>query len=276
MGSTGGRGTIAVMHAQYARYAAFYDASGQARFSFLMAHYLDEVLARHAPAAALPRTWLDLACGTGTLAMLLAGRDWQVTGVDRAPAMLAQARARMRGLLAVGMVRLCAGDIRALPAAVTQQPYAVVTCVFDSLNHLLTEDDLRACFAQVAQVLPPGGVFIGDMNTQHFLAHIWDACEVTEQDGYIEVGVSQHDPASDTIAMHLIGFVGDDATGYERFDEHHRERAYPLATVSELLQQVGLQVEAVYTCFTFDAADDAAWRALWVARQPGGQQHGSE
>ncbi len=268
MGCPGERGTIAVMHAQYARYAAFYDASGQARFSFLMAHYLDDVLARHAPAAWLPPTLLDLACGTGTLAMLLVGRGWQVTGVDRAPAMLAQARARMRGLLAEGTVQLYRGDIRALPAAVTQQPYTVVTCVFDSLNHLLTTHDLQACFAQVAQVLPPGGVFIGDMNTQHFLAHVWDACDVTEQDGYIEVGVSHHDAATDMIAMHLIGFAGDDATGYERFDEHHAERAYPIATVSALLQKVGLQVEAVYNCFTFDAADEAAWRALWVARQP--------
>ncbi len=53
----------------YGDYAAVYDRTGQMRFSILMELYLREVLERH---AAPGRRMLDLACGTGTLALMMA------------------------------------------------------------------------------------------------------------------------------------------------------------------------------------------------------------
>jgi ubiquinone/menaquinone biosynthesis C-methylase UbiE len=76
----------------YYAYAPFYDGSGQIRFAVLFAHYLlGDILPRHPVAG---RRVLDLACGTGTLALILADAGWQVIGIDRSPAMLAIARNR--------------------------------------------------------------------------------------------------------------------------------------------------------------------------------------
>ena len=44
------------------------------------------------------RTMVDVACGTGTLALLMARRGWEVFGVDASEGMLAQATEKLAGL----------------------------------------------------------------------------------------------------------------------------------------------------------------------------------
>ena len=72
---------------QYEDYAATYDRTGQIQFSVLMNIYLRDLLRAH-PVPGM--TLLDLACGTGTLALLQAEQGWQVIGIDRSAAMLAR------------------------------------------------------------------------------------------------------------------------------------------------------------------------------------------
>jgi SAM-dependent methyltransferase len=73
----------------YERYAEFYDESGQIGYSLRMIPYLWQVLERHGFQG---NSALDLACGTGTMALAMAQRGWRAYGVDASAAMLAQAR----------------------------------------------------------------------------------------------------------------------------------------------------------------------------------------
>jgi hypothetical protein len=67
--------------------------------------------------------------------------------------------------------------------------------------------------------------------------------------------------------MVLTGFVGDDEQGYHRFDEIHIERAYPAETITRLLEEANLHVEAAYDCFTFQPFYERSQRIAWVARK---------
>lgn len=243
----------------YERYAPLYDASGQVRFALLTHAYLRELLARHPPVG---RRALDLACGTGTLGLLLAEDGWSITGVDRSAAMLAQAAAK-----AAGQAHFVHGDMRQLVGLLPPASFDLATCVYDSLNYMLSEADLAACFAGAAHALAPGGLYVADMNTRHFLANDWGDCLVREQDGYIQIERSQFDPGRDTNSMLLTGFVGDDERGYARFDELHIERAYPPEQVAALLERAGLHVEAAYDSFTFSPPAERTQRIFWVARK---------
>ena len=95
----------------YHDYAPFYDGSGQLRFAVLMGQYLRELLDRHPVAG---RRALDVACGTGTLALLLADEGWDVTGLDSSAAMLDQADAKAENMATLGPVTFVQGDMRVL------------------------------------------------------------------------------------------------------------------------------------------------------------------
>jgi SAM-dependent methyltransferase len=292
----------------YHQYAPFYDSSGQMRFVVLMGHYLGELLERH-PAPG--RRALDLACGTGTLALMLADQGWDVVGLDTSAAMLELAGAKAAALDTPGRATFVQGDMRRLLTTDGHRPptndqrhvsqkelsdtrpglnssfvlrpssgeaassfalrpssFDLATCTYDSLNYLLSEADLAACFAGVARALRPGGLFVADMNTRHFLEHDWGVCSVEEHPGFVQISQSSFDPVSGQSTMVLTGFAGDDQRGYTRFDEVHIERAYPDEQVRDLLEQSGLAVEAAYDCFTFQPVYPQSQRIAWVARRP--------
>ena len=269
----------------YHDYAPFYDGSGQLRFAVLMGQYLSELLDRHPVAG---RRALDVACGTGTLALLLADSGWDVTGLDSSAAMLDQADAKAENMATLGQVVFVQGDMRGLPIN-DQRPttndrgtqfstfssfvlrpssFNLVTCVYDSLNYLLDECELAACFDSVARVLAPGGLLVADMNTRYFLEYDWGVCEAIEQVGLVQVTQSYFDPAAECSTMVLSCFAGDDQRGYMRFDETHIERAYAPEIVERLLRSAGLEVEALYDCFTFQPIVEHTQRFALVARKP--------
>lgn len=252
----------------YQQYARFYDGSGHIRFAVIMGEYLMSVLQRHLVPG---RRVLDLACGTGTLALYLAERGWDVVGLDRSAAMLEIARAKATTVEWGANIRFVQGDMRQLPPEVLDQPpFDLVTCTYDSLNYLLNEQSLAACFASVAWVLRPGGAFIADMNTPYFLQSDGDRCEALEYPGFFQVSQSSYEAATMCSTLRLTWFVDDDRGHYTRFDETHIERAYPFATLERLLDEAGLDIEAVYDCFTFQPPHEQAQRLLWVARQEAG------
>jgi hypothetical protein len=138
---------------------------------------------------------------------------------------------------------------------------------------MTSEADLLACFESAAHALAPGGLFIGDMNTRHFLEFEWGSCAVREQDGFVQIEQSHFDPQLATSTMVLTGFIGDDELGYQRFDEVHVERAYPPELVDDLLGRAGLRVEARYDSFTMSPPGPRTQRIFWAARKPAGAQH---
>jgi len=253
----------------YETYAQLYDGVGQIRFSLLMHPYLRNILEHHPVEG---KRALDIACGTGTLALLLADEGWQVTGLDASAAMLAQARAKCQRYIEEGSIALVEGDMRDIPAAVCQSLQAasfdLATCVYDSLNYLLTPEELASCFAGIAWALAPNGLFVGDMNTRHFLEFDWGEYDVQEHPGYIQISQSYFDPNRETSTLVLTGFLGNDEEGYERFDEVHIERAYSLELVKQLLEEAGLIVEAIYDSFTLQSPTARSQRWVWVARKP--------
>lgn len=107
-------------------------------------------------------TLLELACGTGRVAIPLAQAGLQVTGIDLSPGMLAEAR--RKAATAGVAVSWIEADVRAFDLAAT---FSTVIFVANGLCHLLTSADFEACAACVRQHLAPGGRFIIDVFVPH-------------------------------------------------------------------------------------------------------------
>lgn len=150
------------MAAIYREFARFYASGPYPEYSRRMAELLPAVPER---SGAKPRTLLDLACGEGTFAVLMAQQSLKVTGVDVSPEMLRFAREKAEE--AGVELRFIEQDMRALSLP---EKFDLVTCWYDSLNYLLEWEELAQTFADVARVLKPGGLFVFDMNTIYRLA----------------------------------------------------------------------------------------------------------
>ena len=109
-------------------------------------------------ARALGGPVLELACGTGRLALPLAQVGFAVTGLDMAETMLAEARRRSADIgVAVDWVQ---GDMRAFDLGTT---FSLVILAANSLGHLLDRASLEGCLAAVRRHLAPNGRFVIDV-----------------------------------------------------------------------------------------------------------------
>src|SRR5207248_188158 len=96
---------------------------------------------------------LELAIGTGRVALPLAARGLRVDGIDLSPAMLAQLRAKPGG----DQIAVTLGDFADVPVPGS---YRLVFVVFNTLFNLLTQDDQVRCFQNVAAHLTDDGSFV--------------------------------------------------------------------------------------------------------------------
>ncbi|GAA3760084.1 class I SAM-dependent methyltransferase [Micromonospora maritima] len=96
---------------------------------------------------------LELAVGTGRVALPLAARGLTVEGVEASPEMVAHLRAKPGG----ADMPVTIGDMADVPVA---GPYRLVFLVFNTLFNLVSEERQTACFRNVARVLAPGGAFV--------------------------------------------------------------------------------------------------------------------
>jgi len=101
-----------------------------------------------------PATVLDLGCGTGNHALILAERGCRVTGIDSSARMLRVARAKARGHRNPAFVR---ADMRRFDLGRT---FDAAICMDGAYTHLLTERDLLAHLRTVRRHLSPGGVHV--------------------------------------------------------------------------------------------------------------------
>ncbi|HZP81630.1 MAG TPA: class I SAM-dependent methyltransferase, partial [Chthonomonadaceae bacterium] len=112
-----------------------------------------------------PRQILDLACGTGNVSELLAAEGYSVTGVDIAPAMIAEAqrKAEARGLSIAYFVQ------DAAELDLPGRRFDLCISLFDSLNYITDPQRLSLAMERVAAHLAPNGLFIFDLNTEFAL-----------------------------------------------------------------------------------------------------------
>jgi SAM-dependent methyltransferase len=106
------------------------------------------------------RTILDLGCGTGRHAILLAGRGFDVTGVDQSEAMLARARERAASRNGGRHLEFVRGDVRDIDLG---RGYDAAVMMFNVLGYMSSNDDLLAALRRTRQHLHENGLFAFDI-----------------------------------------------------------------------------------------------------------------
>ena len=186
------------------------------------------------PAEGVPRA-LDIGCGSGKLALALAESGWQVLGYDLSPEMVGIATARLAGSPYAGAATFEQRDCASFDVS---QPVDAVVAAEAPINHLLTPEAVRSCFASVAAALRPGGLFVFDLYEPAHFRH-WNSIVVHEDDSSLMVKRGMWDDTAATGVRRMSGAVDTDG-GVFRFAQSVYSRAYPEVDVERWLRDAGL------------------------------------
>jgi ubiquinone/menaquinone biosynthesis C-methylase UbiE len=203
---------------------------------------------------------VDLACGTGVCLGLWSRNGYEAVGLDKSLGMLQVCREKLSDRDNIVLIN---GDMRDFCLA---KKVPVITCLYDSLNYLLTEADLLRCFRRVSEALKDDGIFVFDMNTVHSLRDEWGNNTFQRRDeDLFSVWSNSFNPnlniSSLSITLHVRRNGQEMVIG-----EFHQERGYPLSVIEDLLREAGF-MSSLYRHLTFTPATENDLRVMGVARK---------
>lgn len=224
------------------------------------AFYITEILSKNGIGP--PAKILDLACGTGTVTILLAETGFDLIGLDISGEMLSVARAKSDSKKARKDWRQ--GDMRRFKF---DESVDAAICLFDSVNYLADENELRDTFACVRNALRSGGMFLFDMNTIHALSNNWGNSTKVRQDGEVHsIWRSSYQPCDHTAFMELTVFQPDGVGGYRKLREVHVERGYEMSEIDSYLRQAGFGDIQIFKHGTYQPPDTDTGRVMIIAK----------
>ena len=183
---------------------------------------------------------LDLACGTGTLTELMHQKGYDMIGVDISGDML-NAAMEKRDKSGSDILYLNQ-DMRELDLFST---VGTIYCLCDSINYLLSDEDIGKVFALCENFLYPGGLFIFDFNTVFKYESIIgdrtiaenreDVSFIWENYYYPEEHINEYDLTVFIESRERKGF-------YRKITETHLQKGYTLNEIEGFLERAGLEM----------------------------------
>jgi SAM-dependent methyltransferase len=221
--------------AAYESLAPFYDRYTHTHRHELWLGNLERIAREH---GLYGNRLLDVGCGTGKSFLPMLARGYEVTACDISPAMVDLAREAAAGTDAEVLV----ADARELPVL---GRFDLVTSINDSLNYVLSENELLAVFRGVARNLRPGGLFVFDLNSLHTYREFFSSDMAVEVDGafFCWRGETAADAPPGVLASSVVEvFATEDGECWRRTRSRHVQRHHPPELVERLLQSAGFDL----------------------------------
>ena len=203
-----------------------------------MLDYMEALLQRHGKR---PQSVLDLACGTGSMSVLMAKKGYRVLAADLSEDMLSMAWEKAAELEENMPYFICQ------PMEQLQLPYEVdwIVCCLDSMNYvtdpLKCQEALKRCY----EALTPGGVLIFDINSEEKLKSLDGQVFLDENEDTYCVWRAEFD-RTENICYSGMDLFQKEGGLWRRSFEEHREYAYTPEQLIGYLEQAGFRDVTLY------------------------------
>ena len=189
---------------------------------------------------------------------MLSEKGYAVTGVDGSEGMIEIARRNAPD------VEFLVQDVRELSL---DRRFAAVFSTFDSLNHVMSLDDLEQVFRNVHRVLEDGGHFEFDLNMEAGYISRWRGSFGIVEDDHVCVARSSRVEEERIGRMDLTLFEKE-GTGWKRTDVSLLQRWYPERDITQCLRSAGFEGIATFDRESplLDGAQETG-RMFFVARK---------
>ena len=238
----------------YSRLAGIYDYVMRHVDYVHWADYIESLLARHGPS---PARMLDLACGTGTLAIELRKREYGMEGADGCGDMLEIAKAKVqRSGYDIPLHHKNFLDLDGLGQ------FETVLCLYDSMNYLMSTELVSQALKKIRTLVKPDGFFIFDVCTEsNSLRHFRDMTDQDQGEGF---SYSRHSFFEDGVQFNKFEIHFEESQ--EVVHEVHQQRIYGLDVIEQLLEDSPFEVAGAYGGFDFSPPTEFSDRVHFVLR----------
>lgn len=227
----------------------------------LWADFIDEIMIEHHPE---PKEILELACGTGTMALSLEEFDcYNITATDASSQMIKKAREKAAGTDS-------SVDFRTMNflSIDLDKRYDVIYMVFDSINYLLSGHDIHKLFGEIKKVLNSNGLFIFDFTTPR--NSVKSIKYLNNESGTSKTGhkyfrTSRFDRKEN---MHYNDFrihkMDSNQNIMQTYREIHKQRIYTLNEMKSFVENSELDIVTAYDGFQLKPAHKNSLRITMV------------
>ncbi|MFC4320851.1 class I SAM-dependent DNA methyltransferase [Litchfieldia salsa] len=182
---------------------------------------------------------LDLACGTGEISVPLSQLGFQVVAIDLSDDMLSVANEKAaEANQQIMFYQQNMTELEGLPQ------FDVIVIFCDSLNYLSTSEEVIKTFQHVKKYLKEDGLFLFDVHSIYKMNHLFlNQTYVGTEDDVSFIWNCFPGSAEHSVEHELSFFVLDEETSmYERFDEVHYQRTFPIEEYEKWLTDLGFEV----------------------------------
>ena len=208
-----------------------------------------------------PKTAVDLACGTGSVALLLAERGMAVTAVDLSPEMLTVAAQKAQEMDDPPLFVCQPLQELRLPRGVD-----LAVCALDSLDYVTDPADCAEAIRRIYKSLNPSGIFIFDVNTPEKLRAMDGQVFLDEDEDVYCVWRGEFDEETNICSYGMDLFQREGDVWHRSFEEH-REYAYSEEQLRVFLKDAGFTHIEVYADRRFEAPQEGEQRIYFKARK---------
>lgn len=204
---------------------------------------------------------LELACGTGALAVEFAKEGYDVTALDLSEEMLMVASARVANTEEAIDIQFVQGDMMDLSEVGS---YQAITCFSDSLCYMPDRQSVQRVLDTVYEALEEGGKFIFDVHSINQVNNVFpDYSYHYQTEEFAFLWDSYPGEKANSIEHFLTFFVKDEEQ-FLRFDELHQERTYSIENYETMLENANFSRIEVYSDFTDEKPSEETARWFFV------------
>ena len=212
---------------------------------------------------------LDVGCGTGRVALHLAGQGFTVTGIESSPAMLDRARTKS-GIERVTLVEGSAADAQA------GDEFGLSILAFSTFQHFHTQDEQMSLLENIARHLRPGGGIALDLsNPVHFfrtddvpaLVHERTFPDPVSGQPVMQQSIVRADRAAQILHITWVYDRVEASGSITRTVCEMPLRCYTAPEIRLLLERAGFLPVEFYGTYDFDPFDEHSPRLFVVAEK---------
>jgi len=245
----------------FKQYSKYYNLLYKDKNYLEEANYIDQLIKKYAPDS---KTLLDIGCGTGKHAALMADKGYKTHGIDLSETMLAEAEKSFGDKVAFSQ-----GDIRDFKI---DSSFDVITSLFHVMSYQTQNVDLYNSFNAVYNHLNEGGYFIFDCWYGPGVANDPPTVKVKRMENdeiaVVRIAEPKLHPNDCVVDVHFDITINNKSDNtYHHLSETHPMRYLFKNEIKMLCDKFGFELVDYLAWMVFDKPEANNWYAVFILKK---------